>query len=82
LIYCRKKRLTAFEVYYYTDRDGNVRSREFLDQALVPNDREDEVHRRQNQLLKKLKPEEVDVISLRAPDETSQTDYPAYTKAW
>jgi hypothetical protein len=69
------------EIYYYTE-NGNVRSREFLNQELVPNEREDEVHRRQNQLLKKLKPEEVDVISLRAPDETSQTDYPAYTKAW
>jgi integrase len=62
------------EIYYFTDEDGNIHSREFLAEELIPDEREatDSPKRKSVGKLQKLKPGAVDMISLRAPDEPSQ----------
>ncbi|HEY5140381.1 MAG TPA: hypothetical protein VIJ25_13860 [Methylococcales bacterium] len=62
------------EIYYFTDEDGNIHSREFLAEELIPDENrvEDSLKRRTEEKLQKLKPGAVDIISLRAPGEPSQ----------
>ena len=62
------------EIYYFTDEDGNIHSREFLAEELVPDESEVEgsPKRKSDQKLQKLKPGTVDIINLRAPNEPSQ----------
>jgi hypothetical protein len=62
------------ETYYFTDEDGNVHSREFLAQELIPEKSEIEgsPKRKPSGKLQKLKPGAVDIISLVRPDEAQQ----------
>jgi integrase len=62
------------EIYYFTDKDGNIHSREFLAEELIPeeNEAEDKIKRKSSVELQKLKPGAVEIISLQAPDESSQ----------
>ncbi len=62
------------EVYYFTDENGNIHSREFLAEELVPDESEieDSSKRKSEGTLQRLKPGAVDIVSLRAPDEPSQ----------
>ena len=62
------------EIYYFTDEDGNIHSREFLAEELIPEESEVEgsPKRKPSGKLQKLKPGAVDIISLRAPDEPLQ----------
>ena len=62
------------EIYYFTNEDGNIHSREFLAEELIPNESEVKglPKRKSDQKLQKLKPGAVDIISLRAPNEPSQ----------
>jgi hypothetical protein len=61
------------EIYYFTDEDGNIHSREFLAEELIPDESKVEgpPKRKSDQKLQKLKPGAVDIISLRAPNEPS-----------
>ncbi len=54
------------EIYYFTDEDGNIHSREFLEQGLIPDEKEVEDLSKKNSSgkLQKLKPGAVDIISL------------------
>ncbi|MGD0171023.1 MAG: hypothetical protein ABSB81_02685 [Halobacteriota archaeon] len=68
------------EIYYFTDEDGNIHSREFLVEELIPNesDVEGSPLRRPSWNLQKLKPGAVDIISLVRPDEAQhQVTLPA-----
>jgi hypothetical protein len=62
------------EIYYFTDEDGNIHSREFLAEELIGDESEveDSFKRKSSWKLQKLKPGAVDIVSLRAPDEPSQ----------
>jgi hypothetical protein len=62
------------EIYYFTDEDGNIHSREFLTEELIPDEKEagDTIKRDSSGKLQKLKPAAVEIISLRAPDEKPQ----------
>jgi hypothetical protein len=62
------------EIYYFTDEDGNIHSREFLADELIPNESEIEgsPKRKPSGKLQKLKPGTVDIISLVRPDEAKQ----------
>ena len=62
------------EIYYFTDEDGDINSREFLTKELIPD--EGEVKRSPKRepsgKLKKLKPGAIDIISLVRPNEAQQ----------
>ena len=63
------------EMYYFTDEDGNIHSREFLAEELIPDDEsevEGSLKRKPSGKLQKLKPGAVDTISLRVPHDPSQ----------
>jgi hypothetical protein len=62
------------EIYYFTDEDGNIHSREFLAEELIPDEGEVEgsPKRKPSGKLQKLKPGAVDIISLVRPDEAQQ----------
>jgi len=62
------------EIYYFTDEDGNIHSREFLTEELTldENEAEDTIKRKSSGELQKLKPGAVDVINLVRPDEAPQ----------
>jgi integrase len=62
------------EIYYFTDEDGNIHSREFLAEELIPDEKEQEnsFKRKSSGKLQKLKPGAVDIVSLRGPDEPLQ----------
>jgi integrase len=62
------------EIYYFTDEDGNIHSREFLAEELIPDEGELEgsPKRKPSGKLQKLKPGAVDIISLVRPDEAQQ----------
>src|SRR5659263_56605 len=62
------------EIYYFTDEDGNIHSREFLTGELIPDEKEQEnsFKRKSSGKLQKLKPGAVDIVSLRGPDEPLQ----------
>lgn len=64
------------EIYYFTDEDGNVHSREFLAQELVPSDDEDlkdlRKRRPSYEKVERLKPGTLDIVGLsRSPQQTS-----------
>jgi hypothetical protein len=62
------------EIYYFTDEDGNIHSREFLTEELIPD--EGEVKRSPKRepsgKFQKLKPGAIDIISLVRPNEARQ----------
>jgi integrase len=62
------------EIYYFTDEDGNIHSREFLAEELIPDESEvrGSPKREPSGNLQKLKPGAVDIISLLRPDEAKQ----------
>ena len=62
------------EIYYFTDEDGNIHSREFLAEELIPDESkvEGSPTRKPSGKLQKLKPGAVDIISLQAPNEPLQ----------
>ncbi len=62
------------EIYYFTDEDGNIHSREFLAEELVLDENEFKgaLERKSSRKPQKLKPGAVDIVSLRAPDEPIQ----------
>jgi len=62
------------EIYYFTDEDGNIHSREFLAEELIPDESEveDSLKRKPSGNLQKLKPGAVDITSLVRPDEAQQ----------
>jgi len=62
------------EIYYFTDEDSNVHSREFLAEELIPDESEVESSpkRKPSGRLQKLKPGAVDIISVVRPDEAQQ----------
>ena len=65
------------EIYYFTDEDGNIHSREFLVQELVPSDDEDlkDLRKRKPsyEKVERLKPGTLDMVALsRRPQQTSQ----------
>jgi hypothetical protein len=62
------------EIYYFTDEDGNIHSREFLAQELIPDDSqdfEDSLKRKsRHEKVERLKPGTTDIINLvPAPEE-------------
>jgi len=60
------------EIYYFTDESGNIHSREFLTEELIPDESEAEGLSKSNGKLQKLKPGAVDVINLVRPDDAPQ----------
>jgi integrase len=62
------------EIYYFTDEDGSIHSREFLAEELIPDESEVEgsPKRKPRGKLQKLKPGAVDMISLARPGEAQQ----------
>ena len=60
------------EIYYFTDEDGNIHSREFLAEELIPDESKAEDWPKSDGKLQKLKPGAVDVINLVRTDETPQ----------
>jgi len=62
------------EIYYFVEEDGNIYSREFLAEELIPDESEVEgsPKRESSGKLQKLKPGAVDIISLVQPDEAQQ----------
>jgi hypothetical protein len=62
------------EIYYFTDEDDNIHSREFLAEELIPNESEVEGSPKRKPIgkLQKLKLGAVDIISLVRPDEAQQ----------
>ena len=62
------------EIYYFSDEDGNIHSREFLTKELIPD--EGEVKRSPKKepsgKLQVLKPAAIDIISLARPNEAQQ----------
>ena len=61
------------EIYYFTDEDGNINSREFLAEELInESEVEGSPKRKPSGKLQKLKPGAVDIISLVRPDEAQQ----------
>jgi hypothetical protein len=62
------------EIYYFTDEEGTIHSREFLAEELIPDEKEldDSLKRKSSRKLQKIKPGAVDIISLRAPDDPAQ----------
>jgi hypothetical protein len=62
------------EIYYFTNEDGNIRSREFLTEELISDEKEVEgtIKRKSSRDLQKLKSGAVEIIGLRAPDEAPQ----------
>ena len=62
------------EIYYFTDEDGNIHSREFLAEELIPDEKEQEnsFKRKSSGKLQKLKPGTIDIISLVRPNEAQQ----------
>jgi hypothetical protein len=65
------------EIYYFTDEDGNVHSREFLAEDLVPADDEDlkDLLKRKPRYdkIERLKPGTLDIVSLsRSPQQTHE----------
>jgi integrase len=62
------------EIYYFTDENGNIHSREFLAEELIPDETEaeDTIKRKSSGELQKLKPGAVDVVNLVRPDEAPQ----------
>ena len=69
------------EIYYFTDEDGNIHSREFLAQELIPDDArdlEDSLKRKSRQVeIQRLKPGTTDIINLvPAPEEMQEIILP------
>jgi len=65
------------EIYYFTDEDGNIHSREFLAQELIPNDDEDLkdlLKRKPNyEKVERLRPRTLDIVGFsRLPQQTHQ----------
>ena len=62
------------EIYYFTDEDGNIHSREFLAEELIPDESEvkGSPKRKPSGNLQKLKPGAVDIISLVRPNEAQR----------
>ncbi len=62
------------EIYYFTDEDSNVHSREFLAEELIPDESEVESSpkRKPSGKLQKLKPGAFDIINLVRPNEAQQ----------
>jgi integrase len=67
------------EIYYFTDEDGNVHSREFFAEELVPSDDDDLKDLRERKLsyekVERLKPETLDIVGLsRSPQQPKQQE--------
>jgi integrase len=62
------------EIYYFADEEGNIHSREFLADELIPDESEatDSPKGKPSGKLQKLTPGAVDIISLVRPDEAQQ----------
>jgi integrase len=62
------------EIYYFIDEDGNIHSREFLAEELIPDEKElvDSSKRKSSGKLQKLKPGAIDIINLVRPGEAQQ----------
>ena len=62
------------EIYYFTDEDGNIHSREFFVEELIPDESEAKgsPKRKPSGKLEKLKPGAIEIINLEAPNEPPQ----------